>query len=89
VLAPLRAAARALGVTIGARRLLPGILVDAVALADRGWQVVTLSRGTVGTLARIHRPADAADRITGTGVLAAARLAAAAVAALHLRGGEG
>jgi len=47
--------------------LIPGILTDGVALAAAGWSVVTLSRGTVGTLARIHRPSDSVVRLTGEG----------------------
>jgi hypothetical protein len=58
------------------RRLLPGILTDGVALADRGWEVVTLSKGTVRTLARIHTPRDTADAMTGEGVAEVGRLMA-------------
>jgi Zn-dependent M28 family amino/carboxypeptidase len=48
--------------------LIPGILTDGVALAAAGWSVVTLSRGTAATLARIHRPSDTVVRLTGEGV---------------------
>jgi hypothetical protein len=61
------------------RRLLPGILADSVALADAGWETVTLSRGTAATLARIHRPGDRADRMTAAGIAATAPLVAAVV----------
>lgn len=61
------------------RPLLPGILVDGVALADRGWSVVTISRGTVATLARIHTPRDNVGRLRGDGVTEAARVIAAAI----------
>jgi len=88
LLATLRGAAAGLGVALRDRRLVPGILVDAVALTDRGWQTVTLSRGTLATLARIHRPADRADRLSGHGVAEAARVAAAAVMDIH-HAGEG
>ncbi|HEX5830528.1 MAG TPA: M28 family peptidase, partial [Gemmatimonadaceae bacterium] len=40
------------------RQLVPGILTDGVALADAGWEVVTLSRGSWTSLLRVHRPAD-------------------------------
>jgi hypothetical protein len=66
--AALRRAARRAGVPLQVRRLIPGILVDAVALADAGWEVATLSRGSLRTLSRIHRPADTVDRVTGTGI---------------------
>ena len=69
-----------------ARRLLPGILTDGVALADAGWEAVTVSRGTWDTLSRIHLPADRAERLTGRGVADGARLVAAMAAALA--GGE-
>ena len=61
------------------RRVLPGILVDSVAFAEAGWDAVTLSRGTLGTLARIHRRADAPDAVTGTGVAEAASVVAQVV----------
>jgi Zn-dependent M28 family amino/carboxypeptidase len=61
-------AARAEGVSLRVRRLLPGVLVDGVAFADAGWEVLTLSRGTVGTLARIHTRRDDLGALTGAGV---------------------
>lgn len=85
LLAAARTAAGGLGVAVRERRLLPGILVDAVALADAGWRTATLSRGTLATLARIHRPTDQAGRLHGGGVEEAARLAAGVVAALQRR----
>jgi hypothetical protein len=48
--------------------LIPGILTDGVAMADAGWQVVTLSRGSLGTLGRIHRPSDDVRDLTGAGI---------------------
>lgn len=45
--------------------VIPGLLTDGVALADAGWQVVTLSRGNLGTLGRIHRPSDSVGHLTG------------------------
>ena len=66
-----------------ARGLLPGVLVDGVAFADAGWEVVTVSRGTAATLGRIHRPADRADRLTGAGVADAADAIAGAVMGLQ------
>lgn len=61
-------AARAEGAALGVRRLLPGVLVDGVAFADAGWEVLTLSRGTIGTLARIHTPRDSLEMLTGAGI---------------------
>lgn len=79
VLDALRRAATAVGAPLRVSRLLPGILTDAVALADAGWATATVSRGTLRTIARIHTPADARSAITGDGVTLASRLLAAAV----------
>lgn len=72
-------AAAALGLRVRERRTIPGLLTDGVALANAGWSAVTLSRGTLATLARVHRPADSAARMHGTGITEMARLLAQAV----------
>jgi Zn-dependent M28 family amino/carboxypeptidase len=72
-------AAAALGLRVRERRTIPGILTDGVALANAGWSAVTLSRGTLRTLARIHRPADSVARMRGDGISVMARLLAQAV----------
>ena len=59
--------------------LIPGVLVDAVALSDAGWEVVTLSRGTIGTLRRIHTRRDDGDALQGDGIAEAARVLMRAV----------
>lgn len=64
---------------VRARGVLPGILVDSVAFAEAGWDAVTVSRGTLATLARIHRRADAPDKLTGRGVAEAADIIAEAL----------
>jgi Peptidase family M28 len=68
------------GATLGERvrvmRLIPGVLTDSVALADAGWQTVTLSRGNLRTLQRIHTSRDTLETMRGTGLDAAARLLA-------------
>ena len=69
-------AARACGGTVRAHRLLLGVLTDGVALADAGWDVVTLSKGGVGTLARIHTVRDRAELLSGTGIAEVARILA-------------
>lgn len=55
-----------LKLTIG--RLIPGILADSMAFADRGIKAVTLSRGTISTLARIHTRRDNSTGLAGRGV---------------------
>jgi hypothetical protein len=82
LLAAVSRAARATLTPARVRRLLPGILADSVALANAGHAAVTVSRGGYGTLSRIHRRSDRADRMNGRGIALVARLlAAAAVAA--------
>lgn len=71
-------AARAIGMTVREQPTIPGLLTDGVALADAGWSAVTLSRGGIGTLWRIHRSADAAQRLHGIGMHEIARLVAKA-----------
>jgi len=67
------------GAAIRAHRLLPGVLTDGVALGDAGWDVVTLSKGGVRTLARIHTPRDTADHLTGAGMDEVARVLVALI----------
>lgn len=57
-------------------RPLPGVLTDSVAFRDAGWETVTLSRGTIRTLNRIHTERDSLGSMRGTGIPAAARVLA-------------
>jgi len=68
LVAALERISRGAGSPLRVRRLLPGVLVDGVALADAGWDVLTLSRGTAGTLARIHTARDNLQLLSGAGV---------------------
>ena len=79
VLDALGRAAADVSAPIRVSRLLPGILTDAVALADEGWATATLSRGSLRTLARIHTASDARRALTGDGVTLVSRLLASAV----------
>ena len=56
-----------LGLRLRVTRLIPGILADNMAFADRGIGAVTLSRGTLSTLARIHTRRDTSNALTGRG----------------------
>jgi Peptidase family M28 len=69
-------------------RLLPGVLADSVAFAGAGWRTLTLSRGTIRTLGRIHTSRDTLDAMRGTGIPGAARVLARAASeiAAELRG---
>lgn len=69
-----REAARAIGARLEVQRLLPGILVDGVALANAGWATLTLSRGAARTLARVHSAGDVPDGLDGSGAAEGARL---------------
>jgi hypothetical protein len=72
-------AAVEVGEHVRVRPLIPGILTDSVALAAAGWDTVTLSRGDIRTLRRIHTRRDTLDRIgADEGITRAARLLAAA-----------
>lgn len=72
----LAAAASAMGGNVRVLRLIPGILTDHVALADAGWETVTLSRGDVRTLQRIHTSRDSLASMRGTGIASAAHVLA-------------
>ena len=64
------------------RRMPLGLLTDSVALSDRGWRTVTVSRGGWHTLRRVHSRGDSLDHLTGRGIDDAATLLARAVEAL-------
>lgn len=59
-----------------------GLLTDSVALADRGWATVTVSRGSLTTLRRVHTPGDSLAALRGDGIDDVASLLARAVEAL-------
>jgi hypothetical protein len=66
-----------LGLELTIGRLIPGILTDSMAFADRGIEAVTVSRGTLSTLARIHTRRDTSTALKGRGVTEAAALLSA------------
>ena len=70
------------------RRLVPGILTDAVALADAGWQTVTVSRAGMSTLARVHTTADTAVGMTAAGISETAALLAEALESFTVNEGR-
>jgi acetylornithine deacetylase/succinyl-diaminopimelate desuccinylase-like protein len=63
------------GVALG--HFIPGILADSMAFADRSIESVTLSRGTLATLARIHTRRDNSNAFKGAGIPQASALLAA------------
>jgi len=77
------AAAGAISASMGMRSAIgwsiPGILADSMAFADRGIESVTVSRGTLFTLARIHTRRDNSNVLTGIGVAEASAILSALV----------
>jgi len=69
-------AASAQGKTARVMRLIPGVLTDSVALADAGWETLTLSRGNLRTLQRIHTSHDTLATMSGTALEPAVRVLA-------------
>jgi len=72
-----KGAAYKLGRRLRVTRLIPGILADNIAFADRGIGAVTLSRGTLSTLGRIHTRRDTSNALTGKGAAEASVLLSA------------
>jgi hypothetical protein len=67
------------GEIIRVRPVIRGILTDSMAFRKAGWESCTLSRGNLGTLARVHTSRDEPGRGYGAGVALAARILAATV----------
>jgi hypothetical protein len=81
-----RDAASSIGEPLRVIPLIPGVLVDGLAFSDAGWEAVTLSRGSIRTLRRIHTRGDDLTGLRGEGVAIAARvLARAALDTLEKR----
>ena len=59
---------RVCGPEVRVRRILPGVLLDAVAMTDAGWEACTVSKGTLRSLARIHTRRDTLAGMAGTGI---------------------
>lgn len=76
-------AAARLGLPVSVRGTIPGILADGIAFADAGWDAVTVSRGNLSTLARVHTSGDTRERLDGSGIAQAARLLAATIEELR------
>jgi hypothetical protein len=72
-----RRVASRLGMGLRVGRLIPGILADSIAFADRGMTAITVSRGTLSTLARIHTRRDYSNALTGKGAAEASVLLSA------------
>jgi Peptidase family M28 len=77
IMAATETIAGALGVRVRVGRLIPGILADSMVFADRGLKAVTLARGTLKTLARIHTRRDNSNTLTGNGAAEASAILSA------------
>jgi len=70
--------AKRLSLDLRVSRLIPGIMADSMAFAHDGrWSAITLSRGTLSTLARIHTRGDNSSKLTGEGAAQASVLLSA------------
>ena len=77
IMAAAETIAGAQGVRVRAGRLIPGILADSMVFADRGLKAVTVARGTLKTLARIHTRRDNSNTLTGNGAAEASAILSA------------
>jgi hypothetical protein len=64
------------------RRMPPGLLLDSVAFADAGWSAVTVSHGSMRTLARVHTKYDSLEILRGRSIGPVAGVLARAAEAL-------
>ena len=69
--------AKRLGDDLKTGHVIPGLLADSIAFAVSGWPAITLSRGTLATLARIHTTRDNSAALTGEGTARASLLLSA------------
>jgi hypothetical protein len=64
------------------QRMPLGLLLDSVALTEAGWKSVTVSRGSLASLRRVHTRDDSLQRLRGDGISRTARVLARAAEAL-------
>ncbi len=76
LISALTASASSAGEELRTLPLIPGILTDSIALAAGGWETLTLSRGTLRTLQRIHTSRDTLATMSGKGIEGAATVLA-------------
>ena len=72
-----RRASKETHIPVVPRRMAFGLLTDSIAFVSEGLQSVTFSRGSYGSLARVHSRRDSLDRLRGTGIAEVAALIAA------------
>jgi hypothetical protein len=67
---------------VSVRRMPPGLLLDSVAFADRGWSAATVSHGSLRTLARVHTKLDSLEILGGRSIEPTSAVLARAAEAL-------
>jgi len=66
------------------RRNVPfGLLLDHIPLARVHLPAITLMRGAMASMRRVHRPADSMDNMTGSGIDTAVALVSRSLAILR------
>lgn len=75
-------AAKAMNEELRPRAVPRGLLLDHIAFTRAGVPALTLMRGTLHSMARVHRPADRRDRLRGDGCVLAVALVRSALDAL-------
>ena len=85
IAAALLSAAAALDLPTQRRSVPFGILLDHIPIVEAGTPALTLLRGSIRSLRRVHRPIDDLTRLTGEGVRQAVELGCAALFLLRSR----
>ncbi len=83
--AALLSAAAAIDVPAHRRSVPFGIMLDHIPIVEAGTPALTLMRGTLASLRRVHRPIDNLQRLTGAGITRAVELTCAALFLLRSR----
>jgi len=78
-------AASSLGLDAQRRDVPFGIMLDHMPIVKAGTPALSVMRGTLGSLHRIHRPADSAERLNGAGVMQCIDLLCTALVQLRAR----
>ncbi len=78
-------AAATLGLNAQRRDVPFGIMLDHMPIVKAGTPALSVLRGTLGSLHRIHRPADSPERLNGAGVMQCVELLCAALEQLRAR----
>ncbi len=80
--AALAAAAHSCGVASRSRAVPRGLMVDHIAFTRAGVPAITVMRGTLRSIVRVHRPSDNLERLRGDGAVLAADIVCRALASL-------